>query len=165
MNHQNHQTVSQALRFGLIRSDNQPIQPKAWVYFVWVVVEKQVHCKVGQSTNPSERISQVVSAIPQIPFYIQLLPCLNLEQARLFEGMLHKHLNDFRAKQKSEWFTDPNLNRLSVQIRAKVNEMLALANSFGYVIQLQGIERAGPYPVLYPNGYVDYVVDPTNKAR
>lgn len=164
MNHQNHQSVSQALRFGLTSLDNQPIKPKAWVYFVWVVIGKQVHCKIGQSINPSERISQVTSAIPQIPFFIQLLPCLNLEQARLFEGMLHKHLNDYRAKRKSEWFTDPNLNRLSNQIRTKVNEIITLANSFGYDIQMQGVERSGPYPVLYPNGYIDYVVDPTAKT-
>ena len=165
MNHQNHQTISRALSFGLMSVDNQPIMPKAWVYFIWVVIAKQVYCKIGQSINPPERISQVTGAIPQIPFFIQLLPCLNLEQARLFEGMIHKHVHEFRAKQKSEWFTDPNLNRLATQIRAKVNEISNLFQSFGYTIQLQGIEQSGPYPVLHPNGYIDYVIDPKKEGR
>lgn len=165
MNYRNHQTISQALYFGITMWDNQTITPKAWVYFVWVVMVKQVHCKIGLSSNPPERISQVVGAIPYVPFYLQLLPCLDVKQAGLFEGMLHERLNDFRVKQKSEWFTDPNLIRLATQIRAKVNEILNLAQSFGYYIQLQGIERSGPYPVLHPNGYIACVVDPAKAAH
>jgi len=160
-----HRSLRQAVRAGITRYENQSLSPRAWVYFVWIVINKQVYCKVGRSSNPMERISQVVGGVPATPFYIQLLPCLNVEQAVLFEKMLHRHLTEFRSKSKSEWFTDPNLTRLSNNIQAKVDEILEAARTFGYIIQLQAIDGSGPYPVLHPNGYINYVVDPSENPR
>lgn len=165
MSDKKQRSLRQAVRANITRYENQPVSPRGWVYFVWIVINKQVYCKVGQSTKPMERISQVVGGVPATPFYIQLLPCLNVEQAALFEKMLHTHLSEFRSKKKSEWFTDPNLTRLSNHVQIKVEEILKLARTFGYIIELQAIDRSGPYPVLHPNGYINYIVDPTEVSR
>ncbi len=161
MSYKKHRSVRQAVQAKITRYENQPVNPKAWVYFVWIVINKQVYCKVGQSSNPMERISQVVGGVPATPFHIQLLPCLSVDQAVLFEKMLHKHLTQFRSKRKSEWFTDPNFTRLWNHVKTKTDEILELGRTFGYIIQLQATDRSGPYPVLHPNGYIDYVVDPS----
>lgn len=121
---------------------------------------RKIYCKIGYSTNPEERISQISGSLPTTPFFLQLLPCLGDQQAKLFEKMLHHHLPAFRAKSQGEWFADPNFNRLYKNIQAKVDEIMLVANTFGYILELQEIDQPGPYPVLHANGYIDYVVDP-----
>lgn len=148
---------------GITQLENRSIRPQAWVYFVWAIINDHTYCKIGYTTNPRERITQVSSSIPTVPFFLQLLPCLNVQQAKLFEKMLHQHLISLQAKHRSEWFTHPNLNHLSNNIRSKVDEIVQLALTFGYTLELQNIHRPGPYPVLHPNGYIDYVVDPSKE--
>lgn len=156
--------IRNKLHRGITRLEHRAVRPNAWVYFIWAVMGESVYCKIGYTGNPHERIYQISSSIPTTPFFLQLLPCLSTEQAKLFETTLHQQADVFRAKTRSEWFTHPNFNRLHKAIQAKVDEIVQLAQTFGYAIELQEIDRPGPYPVLHPNGYVDYVVDPKSQA-
>ena len=131
--------------------------PEAWVYFIWVVIGHRVYCKIGYSADPVARLSQITGGIPERPFQIYLLPCLDVEQAKVFESMLHSHLQKVRAK--GEWFSHNNVKHLYRTIGAEVEMLLALFKTFGYETELQQIDLRGRQPVLYDNGIFSHSVE------
>lgn len=141
--------------------DNDAWEAGAWVYFIWVVIGYRVYVKIGYSSNPASRYNQLITGIPERPYRIHLLPCLNVEQARLFEGMFHEHLNDYRAR--GEWFTHPNFKHLRRVVRTKMREIITLFRTFGYEINLVSRELDGYRPVIRENGYISHLIDPLAK--
>lgn len=137
-------------------SEKSEWQAQAWVYFIWVVVGFRVYCKVGCSSDPGVRLQQLQSGLPEEPFRMHLMPCLNLQQARLFERIFHAHLKEFRTR--GDWFTDSNVKRLSRVISVKMREVLLLFESFEYESDIVQIDLGGKYPVLYRNGFVRDIV-------
>ncbi|HRQ42411.1 MAG TPA: GIY-YIG nuclease family protein [Chloroflexota bacterium] len=136
-------------------------EAEAWVYFIWVVMGFRVYLKIGYSSNPASRYNQLITGIPERPYTIHLLACLNVKQARLFEGMLHEHLKDYRAR--GEWFTHSNVKHLHRVLRAKVWDILSLFRTFGYTPDLKRIDLDGFRPVLRENGYISHLVDPATE--
>lgn len=136
--------------------------PQAWVYLVWVVVGHRVYCKIGYSKHPGSRFSQILAGIPEQPFRMHLLCCLSVEQARLFETMLHEHLKDYRAR--GEWFTHLNVKHLGKKLGSKVQEIFDLFRVFGYEPCLEQIDLDGFRPVLYENGYISHLSDSAAKG-
>ena len=118
-----------------------------------------VHCKIGYSTNPASRYSQIVTSMPERPFRMHLLYCLSPKQARLFEAMLHEHLKDYRAR--GGWFSHPNVKHFSEVLRSKMQVIFDLFDSFGYEPDSEIIDLDGLRPVLYENGYVSHLSDPS----
>ena len=155
--------MNKFLSKGITTLDNHAVRPHAWIYFLWAIMDSKIMCKIGYSVNPEERTSQISNSLPTTPFFLQLLPCLNKQQAKLFEKMLHNHLQSFRTKPKGEWFADPNFFRLNNAIKSKVDEIVLLAETFGYNFELQEINRPGPYPILHDNGYIKAIVDPRER--
>ena len=131
-------------------------EPEAWVYFIWIVLGFQVYCKIGHSTNPASRYKQLITGIPERPYRIHLLPCLTVEQARLFERMFHQHMQDYQSR--GEWFTHVNARHLHKALRSKMQEIVALFHTFGYRANLERIELEGDRPVFHPNGIVSHIV-------
>lgn len=136
-------------------------EAEAWVYFIWVVVGNRVYLKIGYSTNPASRYNQLITGIPEQPYCIHLLACLNAKQAQLFERMLHGYLDGYRAR--GEWFTHANVKHLHTVLRTKVWEILSLFRTFGYKPNLKKIDLDGYYPVLSESGYILRLVDPAAK--
>lgn len=131
-------------------------EPEAWVYFIWIVLGFKVYCKIGHSTNPASRYKQLITGIPERPYRIHLLPCLTVEQARLFERMFHQHMQDYQSR--GEWFTHVNARHLHKLLRGKMQEIVALFRTFGYRANLEKIELDGDRPVFHPNGIVSHIV-------
>ena len=104
--------------------------PVAWVYFLWVVLDRHVYCKIGYSKCPSSRLNQLMAGIPEEPFRIHLLPCLSVVQAKLFEGMFHDYLRKYQTR--GGWFTHPNVRHWTKALQFKLREILTLFNTFGY---------------------------------
>jgi hypothetical protein len=132
-------------------------EPEAWVYFIWIVLGYQVYCKIGYSKAPFSRYNQLIVGIPEQPFRIHLLPCLSVEQAKLFERMFHEHLKGYRTR--GEWFSHPNVRHFSKVLRFKMREALTLFHTFGYETEVERIDLSGDRPVLYKNGFVSHVVE------
>ncbi|GIK53422.1 MAG: hypothetical protein BroJett014_23950 [Planctomycetota bacterium] len=140
-------------------------QPEAWVYFIWIVLGFQVYCKIGHSTNPASRYKQLITGIPERPYCVHLLSCLTAEQARLFEGMFHEHLQNYRTR--GEWFSHPNAKHLHKVMHVKMSQIFALFRTFGYRAKLERIVLDGDRPVLHANGLVSHVVNsdlPANRS-
>lgn len=137
-------------------------EPQAWVYLIWIVMGNRVYCKIGYSTNPASRYSQIITGMPERPFQMHLLYCLNPKQAQLFEAMLHEHLKDYRAR--GEWFTHPNVKHLNKALGSKVQEIFDLFRTFGYEPYLEQLDLDGYRPVLYKNGYVSHLSDPSARG-
>ena len=131
-------------------------EPEAWVYFIWIVLGFQVYCKIGHSINPASRYRQLLTGIPERPYRIHLLPCLSAGQARLFEGMFHAHMQNYRAR--GEWFTHRNTGHLHKMMHNKMSEIFALFRTFGYQVELERIELDGDRPVFHANGFVSRVI-------
>ena len=131
-------------------------EPEAWVYFIWIVLGFQVYCKIGHSTNPASRYKQLITGIPERPYRIHLLPCLTVEQARLFERMFHQHMQDYQSR--GEWFTHVNAKHLHKVLRGRMQEIVTLFRTFGYQVRLEKIELDGDRPVFHPNGIVSHIV-------
>ncbi|MBE2220377.1 MAG: GIY-YIG nuclease family protein [Anaerolineae bacterium] len=132
-------------------------EPEAWLYFIWIVLGFRVYCKIGYSTNPASRYNQLITGIPERPYRIHLLPCLTVEQAKLFESMFHDHLQNYRTR--GEWFSHPNARHLSKMMHIKMSEIFALFHTFGYQTELERIDLDGDRPVFHANGFVSHVVD------
>lgn len=134
-------------------------EPQAWVYLIWVVMGYRVYCKIGYSKNPGSRYSQIITGMPERPFRMHLLSCLSVEQAQLFEVMLHEHLKDYKAR--GEWFTHPNVRHFHKALNSKLQEIFDLFHTFGYEPDFERIDLDGYRPVLHANGYVSHVSDPS----
>lgn len=130
-------------------------EPQAWVYILWVAMGNRVFCKIGYSADPSSRLGQIIGGIPEQPFRIYLLPCLTIEQAKVFESMLHSHLQKYRTK--GEWFSHTNAKHLYRIIGAEVRALIVVFRTFGYENDLRQIDLDGKRPVLYDNGLIFYI--------
>ncbi len=91
-----------------------------------------------------------------------MLYCLNVEQAQLFEAMLHEHLKNYKAR--GEWFTHPNVKHFNKALGSKVQEIFNLFRTFGYEPYLEWLDLDGYRPVLYKNGYVSHLSDPSARG-
>lgn len=131
--------------------------PQTWVYAVWVVMGNRLFCKIGYSTNPSSRFGQIIGGIPERPFRIHLLPCLNVTQAKVFEAMLHNNLRKFRTK--GEWFAHHNAKHLYQKVADEMGGLLALFESFGHDNDFQQINLDGKQPIVRSNGLIAFTSD------
>lgn len=137
-------------------SVNDEWEPKAWVYFIWLVLSNHIYCKVGHSVDPMSRYQQIAAGMPEQPYRMHVLSCFSQEQARLFESMFHSHLDEYRSR--GEWFSHANAKHLHKVIQQKIEEIATLFFTFGYQPELEAIELGGYQPVLYPNGFISHVV-------
>lgn len=134
---------------------NDDWEPKAWVYFVWLVIGNRLYCKIGQSLDPINRYHQLVSGMPEQPYRIHLLYCLSAEQAKLFERTFHDHLHFCRTR--GDWFSHANAKHFYRMLQDKLEEIYTLFYTFGYQPEFETIELDGDRPVLYHNGYISHV--------
>ncbi|MCC6604732.1 MAG: GIY-YIG nuclease family protein [Anaerolineae bacterium] len=134
-------------------------EPQAWVYFLWVAVGHHVYCKIGYSKSPGSRYRQILGGLPEQPFKMHLLPCLSVRQAQLFEALLHDLLKNYKTR--GEWFTHPNVKHFSDVLQSKVQVIFDLFDSFGYEPDSETIDLDGLRPVLYENGFVSHLYDPS----
>lgn len=134
---------------------NDDWEPKAWVYFIWLVLGNRLYCKIGQSVDPISRYQQLVAGMPEQPYAIQLLSCLCAEQAKLFERMLHDHFQFYRTR--GEWFSHANAKHFYGVLQDKLEEIYTLFFTFGYQPEFETIELDGDRPVLYHNGFISHV--------
>jgi hypothetical protein len=124
--------------------------------FLWMVIGRRVCCKIGCSANPNARIKLIISGLPERPFRIQLLPCLSMEQALLFERIFQIRLRCVRAK--GEWFTHSNALRLSRLVMETIEEAVSVFETFGYETNVALFDLGGTRPLLSVNGFVRGVV-------
>lgn len=134
---------------------NDEWEPKAWVYFIWLVIDNRLYCKIGQSVDPISRYQQFVAGMPKQPFAIQLLSCLSVEQARLFERMLHDHF--YFCRTRGEWFSHANVKHFYKVLQDKLEEIYTIFYTFGYQPDFETIGLDGDRPVLHHNGYISHV--------
>lgn len=134
---------------------NDDWEPKAWVYFVWIVIGNRLYCKIWQSVDRISRYQQLVAGMPERPNRIHLLSCLSVEQAKLFESMLHDHLHFCRTR--GEWFSHTNAKHFHRVLQDKLEEIYTLFYTFGYQPEFERIELDGDRPVLHHNGYISHV--------
>ena len=90
---------------------------------------------------------------------MHLLPCLSVRQAQLFEALLHDLLKNHKTR--GEWFTHPNVKHFSDVLQSKVQVIFDLFDSFGYEPDSETIDLEGLRPVLYENGFVSHLYDPS----
>jgi hypothetical protein len=81
---------------------------------------------------------------------------LSIQQAKLFEGILHDYLEPFKSE--SEWFTDSNARKLNHHVSAAVAVIRSIFQSFGYRSNFVRIDLEGCKPVLLPDGSVSHVI-------
>lgn len=136
---------------------NEGWEPEAWVYFIWIVFGNRLYCKIGYSIDPISRYHQLIAGMPEQPFRIHLLSCLSVEQAKLFERMLHDYLHFCRTR--GEWFSHTNAKHFSKILKSKLDEIARLFYTFGYEPEFERIELDGDRPVLYQNGYISHVIN------
>ena len=131
-------------------------EPEAWVYYIWLVVGNRVYFKIGRSVNPLSRYEQLVAGMPEEPYELHLLACLNEKQASIFERMLHQHLEYYKTR--GEWFSHANVKHLQRVLEHKLEEILFLFYTFGFKPHFEKILLSGHRPVLHQNGFLSHVI-------
>lgn len=135
---------------------NDQWDPEAWVYFIWLVAGNRVYLKVGRSVNPLNRYEQLAAGMPEEPYELHLLACLNEEQASIFERMIHRHLDYFKTR--GEWFSHANVKHLKGVLENKLEELLMLFYTFGFKPHFEKIMLNGHHPILHQNGFLSHVI-------